>query len=166
MLNSLKLTFQSNNNDRILQGRIQMGERLPSLNLQKLIFWLWFCTIRKTTFVTKGHFVIYPLFSRSSVEVYFVSLTVENPQWELTTKYYWNHIPLTLLAVPPWNSLDLVLQIYEQDMKLMNCLLVDDHSHMLKIFIKPSIVVYEQWVGTLQYKHWVVWHWHVWLKHL
>jgi len=98
MLNSLKLTFQSNDNARILQGRIQMWERLPSLNSQKLIFSPWFCTIQKTTFVTKGHFVIHPLFSRSSFEVYFTSLTVENPQWELTTQYYWNRIPLTLLA--------------------------------------------------------------------
>ena len=27
------------------------------------------------------------------VEVYFISLTVVNPQWDLTAKYYWNRPP-------------------------------------------------------------------------
>jgi len=41
------------------------------------------------------------ILSHQYCEVYFISLTVVNPQWGLATKYYWNRPPYSYWLDPP-----------------------------------------------------------------
>jgi len=53
---------------------------------------LYNSTIRKTAFATLGYFAS-PVLSQQCCEVDFISVTVVNPRWDLTTKNYWNPPP-------------------------------------------------------------------------
>jgi len=71
------------------QGWIQ-GAIAP-LKPTKVTLFTMSYTIQKTTFAIRDHFFVHCFITavlRNSL--YFISLTVEKPWWDLTTKYYWN----------------------------------------------------------------------------
>jgi len=77
------------------QGHVQggdWGDRLPPKTYKSNFFHHDFLQFRKQHSWYEA-FLSSIILSQQCFEVYFISLTVAKPLWDLTTKYYWNRPP-------------------------------------------------------------------------